>query len=91
MVMRLTGDSTGREVALVQGGVLNGLPPSVLHPVIDAWYDANGLGVLVMRDLGDAVLTWKSIVGRDRPERCSPRWQTSTRRTGEPRGRTDCR
>jgi Phosphotransferase enzyme family len=65
MVMRLTGDSTGREVALVQGGVLNGLPSSVLHPVIDAWYDADGLGVLVMRDLGDAVLTWKSIVGRD--------------------------
>jgi Phosphotransferase enzyme family len=65
MVMRLSGDPTGREVELVQRGVLDGLPPTVLHPVIDAWYDDDGRGVLVMRDLGDAVLTWKSIVSRD--------------------------
>jgi hypothetical protein len=65
LVMRLSGDSTGREVELVRRGVLDGLPPTVLHPVIDAWYDDDGRGVLVMRDLGDAVLTWKSVVGRD--------------------------
>ena len=65
LVMRLSGDPTGREVELVRRGVLDGLPPTVLHPVIDAWYDDDGRGVLVMRDLGDAVLTWKSIVSRD--------------------------
>jgi hypothetical protein len=65
LVMRLSGDSTGREVELVRRGVLDGLPPAVLHPVIDAWYDDDGRGVLMMRDLGDAVLTWKSVVGRD--------------------------
>jgi hypothetical protein len=64
LVMRLSGDQTGREVELVRRGVLDALPPTVLHPVIDAWYD-DGRGVLVMRDLGDAVLTWKSIVSRD--------------------------
>jgi hypothetical protein len=64
LVMRLSGDPTGREVELVRRGVLDGLPPTVLHPVIDAWYD-DGRGVLVMRDLGDAVLTWKSIVSPD--------------------------
>ena len=66
LVMRMTGDATGREVELVQRGVLEGLPPTVLHPVIDGWYDDEGRGVLVMRDLGDAVLTWKSIVSRDK-------------------------
>ena len=64
LVMRLSGDPTGREVELVRRGVLEGLPSTVLHPVIDAWYD-DGRGVLVMRDLGDAVLTWKSIVSRE--------------------------
>ena len=64
LVMRLSDDPTGREVELVRRGVLDGLPSTVLHPVIDAWYD-DGRGVLVMRDLGDAVLTWKSIVSRD--------------------------
>jgi hypothetical protein len=64
LAMRLSGDPTGREVELVRRGVLDGLPRTVLHPVIDAWYD-DGRGVLVMRDLGDAVLTWNSIVSRD--------------------------
>ncbi len=62
MVMRLSGDTTGREVELVRRGVFDGLPTTVLHPVVDAWYDDEGRGVLIMRDLGDSVLTWKSIV-----------------------------
>ena len=36
IVMRLTGDATGREVELVRRGVLDGLPTTVLHPAIDA-------------------------------------------------------
>ena len=62
LVMRLTGDDGGREVELVHRGILDGLPATVLHAVIDAWHDDDGTGVLVMRDLGDAVLTWKSVV-----------------------------
>jgi hypothetical protein len=62
LVMRLAGDTSGREVDIVHRGILDGLPSTVLHPVIDAWYDEAGMGVLVMRDLGDAVLTWESVV-----------------------------
>jgi hypothetical protein len=62
LVMRLTGDTGGREVELVHRGILDGLPATVLHAVVGAWHDDDGTGVLVMRDLGDAVLTWKSIV-----------------------------
>src|SRR5204863_5497641 len=65
MVMRLSGDTRGREVDFFERGVLDRLPLTVLHPVIDGWYDADGLGVLVMRDLGDAVLTWESVVTRE--------------------------
>jgi len=62
LVMRLSGDLHGREVDFFQRGILDRLPPTVLHPVMDGWYDDEGLGVLVMRDLGDAVLSWKSVV-----------------------------
>ena len=65
LVMRISGDTTGREVDLVRRGVLDRLPPTVLHAVLDAWYDEDGRGVLVMRDLGSSVLSWTSVVGRD--------------------------
>jgi hypothetical protein len=62
LVMRLSGDDRGREVDVFRSGVLDRLPPSVRHAVIDGWYDDDGRGVLVMRDLGDAVLGWTSVV-----------------------------
>lgn len=65
MVMRLSGDTRGREVDFFRRGVLDRLPTTVRHPVMDGWFDADGRGVLVMRDLGDAVLTWESIVTRE--------------------------
>ena len=64
LVMQMTGDTRGREVELWQRGILDGLPPTVLHAALDGWYDDHG-GVLVMRDLGDAVLTWKSVVTKE--------------------------
>jgi hypothetical protein len=64
LIMRLSGDTRGREVDLFTSGVLDRLPPSVLHPVLDGWYDEAGHGVLVMRDLGEAVLSWTSVVTR---------------------------
>lgn len=57
LVMQMCGDRRGREVALFREGVLDDLPATVRHPILDAWYD-DGRGVVVMRDLGDAVLTW---------------------------------
>ncbi len=65
LVMRLSGDTRGREVDFFRRGTLDRLPATVLHPVMDGWYDDEGRGVLVMRDLGDTVLSWKSIVGRE--------------------------
>ena len=65
LVMRLSGDSRGREVDLFLRGLLDGLPATVLHPVLAGWYDDQGCGVLVMRDLGESVLTWRSIVTRE--------------------------
>lgn len=62
LVMRLSGDDVGREVELFERGVLDRLPATVRHAVVDAWYGDDGCGVLVMRDLGDTVLTWKSVV-----------------------------
>ena len=64
LVMRLSGDARGREVDFFRRGILDHLPATVLHPVIDGWH-AGGRGVLVMRDLGDAVLGWTSVVTRD--------------------------
>ena len=64
LVMQMTGDDRGREVELWQRGILDRLPRTVLHAVLDGWYDDRG-GVLVMRDLGDAVLTWRSVVTRE--------------------------
>jgi hypothetical protein len=61
LVMRLTGDDHGREVRFVRRGTLDGLPPTVRHAALGGWYEEDA-GVLVMRDLGDAVLTWQSVV-----------------------------
>src|SRR4051794_28866894 len=55
LIMRMTGDQHGREVELFAGDVPDRLPPTVRHAVLDGWYDDDGRGVLVMRDLGDAV------------------------------------
>ncbi|QZY28272.1 phosphotransferase family protein [Nocardioides coralli] len=62
LVMRMLGDERGREVAVFESGLLHALPPLVHHAILDAWYDDDGLGVVVMRDLGAAVLGWHSRV-----------------------------
>lgn len=67
LVMRISRDTHGREVEMWEGGVFDRLPADVGHAVIGGWFDADGLGVLVMRDLGDAVYSWQTRVT---PERC---------------------
>ena len=58
IVMRLTGDREGREVAMWLSGVFERLPPEIGHAVVGGWFE-DGYGVLVMRDLNGAVLTWQ--------------------------------
>ena len=66
LVMRMIGDDRGREVELYLSGVLDELPPTVRHPILGAWYDDEGRGVVVMRDLGDAVLGWNHVLSPER-------------------------
>jgi hypothetical protein len=46
------------ELRLWQSGGLDRLPEGVGHAVIDGWTEGDDTTVIVMRDLGDAVLTW---------------------------------
>ena len=61
-VLQVCGDDHGREVDLYLAGVLDDLPPTVRHAILAAWYDDEGRGVVVMRDLGRSVLTWADRV-----------------------------
>ncbi len=62
LVMRLTGDSRGREVELWQRGLFDRVP--VGHAVLGGWFE-DGYGVLVMRDLGDAPLRWHDVLSAE--------------------------
>ena len=66
IVMRITGDERGREVEMWQSGIFERLPADIGHAVIGGWFDDEGLGVLVMRDLGDSVYSWQTQVTPDR-------------------------
>jgi Phosphotransferase enzyme family len=59
----VTGDP-GREVWLWRSAVLDRLPAGVGHSIVDAWQDEDGTVVVVMRDLGDAVVGWRGPVSR---------------------------
>lgn len=85
LVMRLSGDTRGREVEMWEKGIFERLPADVGHAVIGGWFGDDGLGVLVMRDLGDSVYGWQTQVT---PDRCRTilRSVTSLHRTflGQP-------
>jgi hypothetical protein len=68
MTLDLTGGGPAREHLLWQAGVLDRLPVGVSHAVVDTWLEGTAT-VVVMRDLGDAVLTWD-----DRLDRARSRW-----------------
>jgi hypothetical protein len=63
LTMRLSGDDVGRELALWETGVLDRLPSGVGHAVAGGWRDGDEV-VVVMRDLGDAVISWETPIGR---------------------------
>lgn len=58
LTLALTGGTVGREYLLWRSGALDRLPEGVGHAVVDAWVEDDAT-VIVMRDLGDAVLTWE--------------------------------
>ena len=62
--MAVLGDVVGREYVLWSRGILDMLPPEVGHAVIDGWVDGDAT-VIVMRDLGDSVLTWQGRLTRE--------------------------
>lgn len=58
VIVEATGGMPGREFLLWQSGALDTLPDGVGHAVVDAWVEGDTT-VVVMRDLGDAMLTWE--------------------------------
>ena len=65
ITVEATGGMPGREYVLWRSGVLERLPAGVGHAMVDAWVEGD-CTVLVMRDLGDAVLTWDNRLSLDR-------------------------
>jgi thiamine kinase-like enzyme len=63
----LTGGAPGCEYLLWRSGVFDRLPAGVTTPLLDAWVEEDAT-VLVMRDLGDAMLTWDDRVSADRAD-----------------------
>ncbi len=68
LVMRRTGAAVSREYRLWRSGVLGRLPLGVGHALVDAWVDGEET-VLVMRDLGAAVVGWDRRLSRDEARR----------------------
>jgi hypothetical protein len=59
LTLALTGGEVGWEHVLWQSGALEQLPIGVSHAILDTWVE-NGETVIVMRDLGAAILTWEN-------------------------------
>lgn len=64
LVMALSDSPISREFQLWSSGVLDQLPAGVAHAIVDAWVE-DDVTVIVMRDLGDTVLTWDDRLSRD--------------------------
>lgn len=58
VTLAMTGGGPSREYLLWRDGAFDRLPPGVGHAVVDGWVEGDGT-VLVLRDLGDRVLTWE--------------------------------
>lgn len=65
LVMTFLGDTRGREVQMWLSGFFDRLPPDVGHAILGGWFEPEG-GVLVMRDLGAAMLSWDDRLDRAR-------------------------
>jgi hypothetical protein len=59
ITLAATGGEVGWEHVLWQSGALEQLPVGINHAIIDTWVE-NDETVIVMRDLGAAMLTWEN-------------------------------
>jgi hypothetical protein len=57
VTLALTGGGPSREYVLWRDGAFDRLPPGVGHAVVDGWLEGD-CTVLVLRDLGDRILSW---------------------------------
>ena len=57
ITLRLLDRSVSGEYVLWKSGALDRLPAGVGHALVDGWLE-DDVTVLVMRDLGDTVLSW---------------------------------
>ena len=66
LTLGMVGGSVAQEYLLWRSGGLDRLPADVGHVVLDGWTEEPDTTVIVMRDLGDAVLTWEDRLDADR-------------------------
>jgi len=59
LTLAIFGQAYAPEFLLWESGALDRLPEGVGHAVIDGWTEGDDTTVIVMRDLGDTVLTWE--------------------------------
>lgn len=69
VTLEIFGEKVARELLLWQSGGLDRLPDGVEHAVLDGWVEGEDTTVIVMRDLGDTVLSWDDRLD---PQTC--RW-----------------
>ena len=65
LTLALSGGEVGWEHVLWQSGALAQLPIGVGHAIVDTWVEDRET-VIVMRDLGTAMLTWENRLDADR-------------------------
>ncbi|NYG05835.1 hypothetical protein BJ986_000322 [Phycicoccus badiiscoriae] len=68
VTLALTGGGPSREFLLWRDGVFDRLPAGIGHAVVDGWVEGD-CTVLVLRDLGDRVLSWDDRLSADRAAR----------------------
>ena len=68
VTLAMTGGGPSKELVLWRDGAFDRLPPGVGHAVLDGWVEGDST-VLVLRDLGDRVLSWDDRLSADQGER----------------------
>ncbi|HET9421236.1 MAG TPA: hypothetical protein VFO49_08875 [Nocardioides sp.] len=58
LTLKIFDQPFAQELLLWRSGGLDRLPENVGHVIVDGWTEGQDTTVIVMRDLGDAVLTW---------------------------------
>lgn len=65
VTLAMTGGGPSPEYVLWRDGAFDRLPSGVGHAVVDGWVEGDST-VLVLRDLGDRVLTWEDRLSAER-------------------------